>query len=149
MAGRCDDGQVKLGTRRRAIAVAALSALVIGGCSISTTGGIDPPPSPQTPVQTAMEWFKAINSKDVAAARVHFVPKQMGMMNWANGNASQWPMFSTIHCRTTAESTTNAAVNCTFAESLSMATGNPDSFWNISMVPGPAGTWLIDNYGQG
>jgi hypothetical protein len=83
-----------------------------------------------------------------AAARAYFVPKQMWMMGWMKGGA-QVPTFSDIRCRTTAQASTNAAVNCTFNESQSSMMGNPDSFWNIAMVRGPEGTWLIDNYGQG
>jgi hypothetical protein len=129
--------------------VATLCAEVLAGCSTSQTSGVDTPPSPESPVQKAMAWFQAVTSKDAAAARVHFAPKQMGMMDWMNGDTSQWPVFSVIHCRTTAQAGADAAVNCTFNESQPPATGNPDSFWNVSMVRGPAGTWLSDDYGQG
>jgi hypothetical protein len=96
-----------------------------------------------------MAWFQAINSKNAAAAQARFVPKQMWMMDWMKGDASQVSTFSDIHFRTMAQTRANAAVNCTVIESPSSMMGNPDSFWNISMVRGPAGTWLIDNYGQG
>ena len=128
--------------------VAGLCSLGLAGCSTTQTGGLDAPATSMSPEQTAMAWFRAINSKDAAAARAYFVPKQMWMMGWMKGDA-QVSTFSDIRCRTTAQASTNAAVNCTFNESQSSMMGNPDSFWNIAMVRGPEGTWLIDNYGQG
>jgi cold shock CspA family protein len=102
-----------------------------------------------TPVQTAMAWFHAINSNDGAAARARFAPQDVQMMDWMKGDASQISTFSNIHCQDTVKTKSSATVHCTFSESNSPTMGNPDTFWNIAMVRGPAGTWLINNYGQG
>ena len=122
---------------------AALCGVLLVGCSTSDT------PASVSTVQTALAWFHAINSDDAAAARAHFAPQDVQMMDWMRGGASQISTFSNIHCQDGVESRSSATVHCAFNESASPTMGNPDTFWNISMVRGPAGTWLIDNYGQG
>ncbi len=71
------------------------------------------------------------------------------MIAWMNGSASEQPTFSSVNCLTISRSSGKAVVNCTFKESASPTAGNPDSFWNLSMVKSPDDRWLIDNYGQG
>ena len=96
-----------------------------------------------------MAWFHAINTNDAASARAKFAPQDVQMLDWMRGDASQTSTFSNIRCLDTVKTKSSAAVHCTFNESDSSTMGNPDTFWNISMVRGPSGTWLINNYGQG
>ena len=71
------------------------------------------------------------------------------MIMWMNGSASNQSTFSGVRCKTIARSSIKAVVNCTLKESTSPTEGNPDSFWNLSMVMSSDSRWLIDNYGQG
>ena len=96
-----------------------------------------------------MAWFHAINTNDAASARAKFAPQDVQMLDWMRGDASQTSTFSNIRCQDTVKTKSSAAVHCIFKESYSPTMGNPDTFWNISMVRGPKGTWLINNYGQG
>ena len=97
-----------------------------------------------TPVEAAESWFQAVNNGNAAAAKSHFAPQSVDMMEWS-GNGTT---FSDLHCRQLSRGTTSADVLCTFHESGGDE-GNPDSFWTISFQRQPGGPWLINNYGQG
>ena len=112
-------------------------------------GVSDQPAASDSPVQVALSWFQAINHKNSVAAKAHFEPQQVQMMEWGGGDTSLWPTFSDVVCQPIAQGIKDAGVSCTFHESQAASVGNPDSFWNISMHRDPSGPWLIDNYGQG
>jgi hypothetical protein len=138
------------------LASIVVSAVLVEGCTSSgSVSGDQSSRSSQShtghsPVQAAKAWFRDINQKDVSAAKADFEPANVGMMNWAEGDASQWPTFSHVNCSQVSRSATDATVHCTFDESAGPAVvGNPDNFWNVSMHRQPSGQWLIDNYGQG
>ena len=101
-----------------------------------------------TPVQTAVAWFHAINTDNVAVARGLYVQSQVGQIAWLNQPRSDLSTFSDIRCRPTSTSSNTAAVLCTFKESASPSEGNPDSFWSVYMQRAPKGRWLINGYGQ-
>jgi hypothetical protein len=126
-----------------------LFASLVTACSTTSGGGGASSTTSPTPEATALAWFHDINTDNVAAARRLFSPGEVQMITWMNGPASAQSTFSGVHCQTLSTSSSNAAVNCTFKESVSPTEGNPDSFWNLSMVKSSDSRWLIDNYGQG
>jgi hypothetical protein len=148
-------GHVKLVRHSWILTSIVAAAVIVEGCTSSGSfSGDQSSRSSQSrpadsPVQTAEAWFHHINQKDVSAANADFEPANVGMMNWAGGDASQWPTFSHVNCSQVSGSATDVTVHCTFDESAAPAVGNPDSFWNVSMHRQPSGRWLIDNYGQG
>jgi hypothetical protein len=76
----------------------------------------------------------------------HFAPAERGMMGW-----STWgPPFTHLHCALTFETSTKAAVLCTFTDINDPDTGMSNvSFWSVDLQRNHAGPWLINNYGQG
>ena len=126
-----------------------LLASLVTVCSTTSGGGSASSNSSLTPQATALAWFHAIDTDNIAAAKRLFTPGEVQMITWMNGPTSAQPLFSGVHCQTLSRSSSNAAVNCTFKESVSPTEGNPDTFWNLSMVKNSHGRWLIDNYGQG
>ena len=80
-------------------------------------------------------------------------------MNWGNGNTSEWPTFSDLHCHLVSEAgvitqhlsedRNQATAACSFRETDTPIVGNPDTFWDISLVRSGDGRWLINNYGTG
>jgi hypothetical protein len=70
------------------------------------------------------------------------------MMDWNDGDTSQWPTFSNIQCRSVGrQSARTAQMSCTFNESP--GPGQTDAFWTVSLQRSGAEPWLINNYGQG
>lgn len=115
----------------------------------STSRNTDSVPiKPQPPpAETAQAWFAAIDSKSPAAVASYSPP---GSAVWdVSFPPSQWPTFTSVTCKTLTASAATAEVNCTFNESQAPAVGNPDSFWNLSMVRAANGRWLVASYGQG
>jgi hypothetical protein len=100
----------------------------------------------QSPVNTTLSWFAAINAHDMPLALAHFVPADRDMMKW-----SSWGVpFQNIHCSLMNRSTSRASVYCTFKDinDANMGMSNV-SFWTVSYQREASGRWLINNYGQG
>jgi hypothetical protein len=125
---------------------AIVVALVcLSGCS---SASVAHPDTALTPVQTAMAWFHAINTDNVAAADALFVPSQVQQIAWMDQPRADLSTFSDVRCSSTSTSANAASVRCTFNESASPTEGNPDSFWSIYMQKATSGRWLINAYGQ-
>jgi hypothetical protein len=122
---------------------------MLAACSSSAATGASSSATTLTPQATALAWFHAINTNNVAAARRLFTPTGINMITWMNGPPSDQSTFSSVSCQTVSKTDSNSTVHCTFKESASPSEGNPDSFWNLSMVKSSDNRWLIDNYGQG
>ena len=110
------------------------------------------PPTPVAgsqagPVQTVASWFDAINSRNVSAAKQLVTPNEVAAQSEWAGTPS--PAFTKLHCRLTSSTKSSAEVLCTFQEAPGSWSGNPDTFWSISLTKGTAGQWLVDNWGQG
>ena len=117
------------------------------GVSLAGCGSTPSPPTAiQSPVATALSWFRAVNSHDMPTAQAHFAPASRDMMDW-----SQWgPPFTHLHCRLESGSATRAVVYCSFAPINDPNTGmSNDSFWNVHLQRETSGRWLIHDYGQG
>ena len=106
------------------------------------------PVADQTPEQAALTWFAAIDRKDRAQSTAAIEPADAELMVWGDGDPSEWPVFTDVECQPFRASTTTATVYCTFSESLTSNTGNPDTFWMVTFDRRPAGRWLITSYGQ-
>jgi hypothetical protein len=131
--------------RRWAGIVVVIASVGLSACS---SGSASTETKALTPVETAMAWFHAINTDNVAAARALFVPSQRQQIAWMDQPRSDLSTFSDLRCATESTSANKAAVRCTFKESASPSEGNPDSFWSVYMQRAPAGSWLINGYGQ-
>jgi hypothetical protein len=138
----------RLTPRRSALALLA-SGLILSGCGSSSESGVRHSNTFRTPTQVAEEWFKAINSDDVGAARELFEPSQLDQITWMNEPKTDQSTFSNVQCRETSVTDITASVLCTFVESASPTEGNPDTFWNISLLLNSKDRWLINSYGQG
>jgi hypothetical protein len=100
----------------------------------------------QSPINTTLSWFAAINARDMPLALAHFVPVDRDMMEW-----SSWGVpFEDVHCSLMNRSTARASVYCTFNDinDANMGMSNV-SFWTVSLQRERSGRWLINNYGQG
>ena len=126
--------------------IAIVAGTGISWAVLSSRSGPTPKIALQSPVDTALSWFSAINSHNTQLALEHFVPAERGMMKW-----SSWgPPFTHLDCSLTSETASHADVYCTFAtiNDPAVGTGN-ESFWSVSLRRDHVGPWLIDNYGQG
>ncbi len=126
-----------------------LAVLWLSACSSANVLRSQPPARSLTPIETAVSWFHAIDADNVVAARDLFVPSQRRQLAWMNDPRSELSTFSQVRCDTVSMKATRASVYCTFKESISRSGGNPDSFWNLSMVKRKNGEWRISSYGQG
>jgi hypothetical protein len=141
--------------RAAAIGLALLWTATAVGCASSRAPGPAPTPistprANQSPEQSALAWFAAINGKDKAAAFAAFAPSSVSQMNWGNCDTTTWPTFSAVKCSLQTEDAVAASVACTFTESQVAAAGNPDTFWTVYFQRAQSrGPWLINNYGQG
>jgi hypothetical protein len=123
--------------------------LSFAACSTrpSSYSGSLPQIEVQSPVNTTVAWFKALNDQNASLALAHFVPADRGMMRW-----SQWgPPFNHLRCSLRAQTSGDQAdVRCTFDDINDPDTGMSNvSFWDVYLQREPSGRWLINNYGQG
>lgn len=125
--------------------VCSVDAIEVTGASGGSLSG--PTPKVQSPTDTALAWFAAIDEKNFPVAVGHFVSSARTMMNWADfGSVS----YSNVHCTLRSQTETQAVVLCMFV--VHAPSGEPSggaSFWTVEMERNGDGPWLIDNYGQG
>lgn len=105
-------------------------------------------PSRSTPRSSTLGWFQAINAHNRQRLLYYVAVGERAEMAWAQSSKT-WPKFSHLSCeKPKASGSRRATVRCTFHESASSTTGNPDTFWNVTLHD-KSGAWLIDGYGQG
>lgn len=138
------------GARLAVLGVMLGSGALLAACG---SGGMAAKTNPSTnfssPLAATQSWFESINTKDLGAARQHFVPSERFMMDWRGGDTATWSTFTKLQCKTLSKTGQAASVYCSFNESPSSSEGNPDTFWTISLTQTTSGRWLINNYGQG
>jgi hypothetical protein len=100
----------------------------------------------QSPVQTTLAWFSAVNHRNMPLALAHFVPVDRHAMEW-----SSWgPPFRHVRCELVTETATSAGVGCWFDAITDPEAGmSGDSGWGVDLQREPSGRWLITDYGQG
>jgi hypothetical protein len=125
-----------------AIAMMAIS-LTLAGCASSAA------PLPgiavQSPVDTTLSWFKAINENDMPLAQAHFARADRNQMEWSGlGSFS----FYDLRCHLMAQAMTISSVRCTFEMHNRPIDMVNVSYWSVYMQRKPPGPWLITGYGQ-
>jgi hypothetical protein len=116
---------------RTVIIVVAIAGVVFATLAIrSHENGPKPTIAIQSPVNTTLSWFAAINAHDKPLALAHFVPADRDMMEWSNWGVP----FKGLHCSLMNHSTSRASVYCTFNDinDANMGMGNV-SFWNVAL----------------
>jgi hypothetical protein len=94
----------------------------------------------QSPVNTTLAWFKAVNDENAALALAHFAPADREQMRW-----SQWgPTFTHLRCSLRSETASTAEVSCTYTP----AGVSGSTFWSVDLRRESSGRWLITGYGQ-
>ena len=74
-----------IGTRARRLSTTAVAmSFALAGCSSSQSTSVA---TAETPVQTALAWFSAINAKNGPAVRAHFVPNSM-WTSWSDADVA-------------------------------------------------------------
>lgn len=130
----------------RAIWVAGISAtsLFVQACGSANTPTIPT----QSPVQTAMSWFDAINTRNLPLAKAHFAAADRHEMNWSSSEFHA-AKFSGVRCNAVEQGETTSTVRCTFNPMDTPQDMENITFWSIDMERTPPGPWLITDYGQG
>jgi hypothetical protein len=132
---------------RIVVLVVVVASVVVATLAIrSHEKGSTPKIAVQSPVNSTLSWFAAINAHDKPLALAHFVPANRDMMEW-----SYWGVpFKGLHCSLMNRSTSRASVYCKFnnINDANMGMSNV-SFWTVALQREPSGRWLINNYGQG
>jgi len=100
----------------------------------------------QSPVETTVAWFTAVNDQNAPLALAHFAPAAREQMEW-----SQWGQpFRHLRCSLQSATTSTAVVGCSFATINDPDTGmDNDSAWSVDLQRAQSGPWLINNYGEG
>jgi hypothetical protein len=100
----------------------------------------------QSPVQSTLAWFSAVNHRNMPLALAHFVPVDRQAMEW-----SSWgPPFRHLRCELVTATATRAWVGCSFDAITDPEAGmSGDSGWGVDLQRQPSGRWLITDYGQG
>lgn len=136
----------RLGHSSQAVWVAGILAtgLLVQACDSAKAPTIPT----QSPVQTAVSWFDAINARNLPLAKAHFAAADRDQMDWSSSelHASK---FSGVRCNATEQGDTTATVRCTFNPMDTPRDMKNVTFWSIDMEQTPPGPWLITNYGQG
>ena len=136
------------GVRWGAFAFLVGVALSLTACSSGPASYSGPLPQiqVQSPVETTIGWFKAVDDRNAPLALAHFAAAVRDQMKW-----SSWgPPFTHLHCSPQSESAKEAEVDCTYAEINDPSTGmSNQDFWDVYLQREPSGRWLINNYGQG
>lgn len=136
------------GVRWGAFASLVGVALSLTACSSGPSSYSGPLPQiqVQSPVETTIGWFKAVDDRDAPLALAHFAAAARDQMKW-----SSWgPSFTHLHCSPQSESAKEAEVYCRYAEINDPGTGmSNQDFWDVYLQREPSGRWLINNYGQG
>jgi hypothetical protein len=101
----------------------------------------------QSPVDTALSWFKSIDEHNLPLAKAHFAPADRSQMAW--GSDFEGSSFSDVRCRLVAQEITTSEVYCAFDMPRRPSDMDGVTFWTIDMQREPAGPWLIASYGQG
>ena len=114
----------------------------LAGCS-SQTSSSQPPPrvAVQSPVDTALSWFKSVNDHDLPLALAHFAPGSREQMEWSDFGSTT---FTNVQCSLVSATSTTSDVRCTYG--LPNLPGR--TFWTVDMERTPPGPWLITSYGQ-
>jgi len=116
---------------------------VLGACSSSS--GSPPSIAVQSPVGTALSWFKAINENNMPLALAHFASAERSQMEWSGlGSFS----FYNVNCHVTSQAAATSQVKCTFKVRNPPVDLQNDTFWNISFQrKSMSDPWLITGYG--
>ena len=134
--------------RWAAIASLVSAALGLTACSSGPASYSGPLPQiqVQSPVETTVAWFKAVDDQNAPLALAHFAAAERDQMEW-----SQWgPPFRDLHCKLQSGTAASAVVYCSFAMINDPDTGMSNtSFWTVDLQHEPSGQWLINSYGQG
>jgi len=125
---------------------AILGASVVIWAVRSDTGALLHSTPAQSPVATALSWFKAVDARNMPLARAHFAPQERFMMSWG-----VWPHpFTHLRCSPISQTSSSAEVDCSFDPQNDSATGmGNESFWTVYFQHDSSGRWLINSYGQG
>jgi hypothetical protein len=119
--------------------------LVLAGC---TSSAAPRRIATQSPVDTTLSWFGAVNRHDRSLIDSKFAPGQRREV----ANVLDWNLyyFLDVRCHASSESRLSATVRCVFKmrnpappEMLNV------SFWDFDLQRSPSGPWLITGYGQG
>ena len=126
---------------RRIGAVAAVTVtLMLAAC---TSSAAPPRVATQSPVNTALSWFKAINEHNMPLAQAHFARADRNQMEWSDSGS-----FYDLRCRLIAQAMTTSQVRCTFMMHKRPIDMLNVTYWSVSMQRKPPGPWLITGYGQ-
>jgi hypothetical protein len=116
--------------------------MVLAGC---TSSAAPPHIATQSPVETTLSWFKAINEHNMPLAQAHFARADRNDMEWSDFGSFS---FYDLRCHLVAKGLTTSWVRCTFK------THNPpidmvsDTYWSVYMQRKAPGPRLITGYGQ-
>ena len=131
---------------RKLGAVAAVAmTLILAGCKSSAAPR--PGIAVQSPINTALSWFKAINEHNMPLVLEHFARADRNQMESVVDVDSY--SFYDLRCRLIAKGMTTSWVRCMFK----MHNPSPPemldvTYWSVYMQRKPPGPWLITGYGQ-
>jgi hypothetical protein len=124
--------------------------MTVAGCGT----GPAPTVAVQSPVDTAIASFQALNNGDMALADAHWEPDRLGA-----GSEDPPPHgdFQNLECRSASgaygeplDTATTASVACTFTIREVWDGFSPGFYgWGVYMRRQPPGPWLIYDEGQG
>jgi hypothetical protein len=100
----------------------------------------------EDPSNTAVSWFRSVDSNHLALAIAHFDPPHRYLMQWGNFGSFS---FNKVHCVTLTESEHESSVRCTFRIPNPPPELENVIFWDIHFHKSNSGPWLITSYGQG
>ncbi len=139
---------------RHPIALFVVAVLVVIGIGVgvnasSWNGWNGPLPriAVQSPVDTAVSRFRALNEHDMPYIVAAFWPSDRETAE-TSGVGSSLP-FEDVHCHLETQSATTSAVRCTFQVANSVNTPMQNvTYFSVDMQRKPSGPWLITDYGQ-